>query len=160
MKKKTSSLLRSGISLLQVIVLILSTTDGTVLSLPMTKNISTNLTQAVKKSRSFPCEKPQFRSYNLHDLMKNVYKSSSETASTPVYIVLKRCDVHSGCCANSNMTCSPVKSAIYYENIEIGVLNLATKKTKRWIRVEQHSKCACEYNTFNDGMALPNVVLL
>ncbi|XP_016903774.1 uncharacterized protein LOC107992432 [Apis cerana] len=123
------------------------------------------LSDAVKASKTFICKKPQFRAYSLKDLMQNVHQNPGESPIQPVYIVLKRCDGHSGCCASPLMSCSPVESAIYYEEIEIEVWSLETNNNRRqWIRVEQHDKCSCEITTINDRFQLehlqPNVTLI
>lgn len=122
------------------------------------------LSDAVKESKSFVCKEPQFRAYNLKDLMQNVHQNPGESAIQPVYIVLKRCDGHSGCCTSSDMSCLPVESAISYQEIEIEVWSLENSKRRQWIRVEQHGKCSCEITTINDRYQLehqqPNITLI
>lgn len=124
-----------------------------------------HLPRAVDTSRKFVCKEPQPRAYNLKDLMQNVHQNPGESAIQPVYIVLKRCDGHSGCCMSPDMSCSPIETAIYYEEIEIEIWSLETNGTRRqWIRVEQHGKCTCEVTTINDRYRLehqlPNVTLI
>lgn len=120
---------------------------------------------AVNSSKKFACKEPQSRAYHLKDLMQNVNPNPAESSNQPIYIVLKRCDGHSGCCNSSDMSCSPVQSSIYYEEVEIELWNIVTNKTRRqWIRVEQHGKCSCEITTGNDRYQMehqqPNVVLI
>ena len=124
-----------------------------------------NLTHAVKMSQKFVCKEPQSRAYNLRDLMWDIHQNSGESPVKPVYIVLKRCDGHSGCCTSPDMSCSPMRSAIYYDEIEIEVSSLVLGNTiPRWIRVEQHGKCFCDVTTVNERyqqeFQWPNVTLV
>lgn len=86
----------------------------------------------------------------------------SEKTRQPVYIVLKRCDSHSGCCRSPDLSCAPVESSIYYEEIEIEMLSLAvnTKKKvdQRWIKVKQHGECACKIVDANQIDTEPPVI--
>ncbi|XP_076247075.1 uncharacterized protein LOC143187028 [Calliopsis andreniformis] len=120
---------------------------------------------AVSMSRKFVCKEPQPRAYHLNDLIQKIQPNPAESASQPIYIVLKRCDGHSGCCYSSDMSCSPVQSSIYYEELEILMWNLVINKTrKQWIKVEQHGECSCEFTTISDRYEMehqqPEVILL
>ncbi|XP_033208819.1 uncharacterized protein LOC117167763 [Belonocnema kinseyi] len=113
-----------------------------------------NLIQAVQNSRNFSCKEPQNRAYNLQDLMQEVQQNSAETPTHPAYIILKRCDAHSGCCHTTEMSCFPVTSWNYFEDVEIRIWNVETNKTRNiWIRIEQHRKCACEESNISDRIA-------
>ncbi|XP_053980852.1 uncharacterized protein LOC128877512 [Hylaeus volcanicus] len=159
-------------SLLRLMILVPLTLDNMVLSAAVNsgghhQQVSRriHLPRAVNMSKKFTCGEPQSRAYNLRDLMQNVHKNPSESAIQPVYIVLKRCDGHSGCCMSSDMSCSPVESSIYYEEMEIEIWSLETNSTRRqWIRVEQHGRCSCQVTTINDRYQLehqqPNVILI
>lgn len=122
-----------------------------------------HLLHAVTNAKKFLCREPQMRAYNLRDLVQNLHPS--ESANQPVYIVLKRCDSHAGCCVSPDLSCMPVRSSIYYEEIEIEVWSLETNRTRReWIRVEQHSNCSCEISNANERLShdtqLPSVKVL
>ncbi|KOC65672.1 hypothetical protein WH47_10134 [Habropoda laboriosa] len=158
-------------SLLKLMILVPLTLDNMILSAAVNgehhhriiKKI--HLPRAVEASRKFVCKEPQTRAYNLKDLMQDVHQNPGESAVQPVYIILKRCDAHAGCCMSPDMSCSPVLSAIYYEEVEIEIWSLETNNTRRqWIRVEQHSKCSCEVTTINDRYRLehqqPKVTLI
>lgn len=159
-------------SLLRLTIIILSILDNTILSTTMTSGGTTHhhrriqLPRSVDALRKFTCRDAQSRAYHLKDLMQqSVYQNSDESANQPVYIVLKRCDGHSGCCMSPDMSCSPIASAIYYEEMEIEIWSFQTNDTRRqWIRVEQHGKCSCEVTTTNDRYQLehkqPNVTLI
>lgn len=102
-----------------------------------------NLSQSIEVARKFSCREPQFRSYNLRDLMKDIH-TNSEIVNLPLYIVLNRCDVHSGCCGSKMKSCTPIESKIYHDELEIEINSMETNLTRRlWIRVEQHGKCIC-----------------
>ena len=116
----------------------------------------TNLIRAVQDSIHFNCGKPQPRAYNLRDLMQGVYKNSAESPSYPVYVILNRCDVHTGCCATPDMSCSPEPNSIYYDDVEIAMWSLENKTKNMWIRVEQHHKCVCEISNINDRICQEN----
>lgn len=90
--------------------------------------------------------------------MQNVQQNTGESVVQPAYIVLKRCDVHSGCCTNPDSSCKPVVSSIYYEEVEIQILSLETKGIRRqWIMAEQHGNCSCEITAINDRHRLEHV---
>lgn len=153
--------------LLELMILILLALDNMVRSTAVNSNKIT-LSEAVKTSSMFVCKKPQFRAYHLRDLMQNVHQNPGESTIQPVYIVVKRCDGHSGCCMNSDMSCLPVQSAIYYEEIEIEIMsyetNNRTNNRRQWISVEQHGQCSCEMTRISDRYRLehqqPNVTLI
>ncbi|XP_076396643.1 uncharacterized protein LOC105663651 [Megachile rotundata] len=157
-------------SLLKLMILVPLTLDNIVQSAVNGENHhrsgrKMNLTHAVKMSQKFVCKEPQSRAYNLRDLMRDVQQNSGESPVKPVYVVLKRCDGHSGCCTSPDMSCSPEPSAIYYDEIEIEVSSLVHRKTiPRWIRVEQHGRCFCDVTTINDRyqqeLQWPNVTLV
>ncbi|XP_043260126.1 uncharacterized protein LOC122401816 [Colletes gigas] len=159
-------------SLLRLMILVPLTLDNMVLATAANGDVHhhrvtrrIHLPRAVDTSKKFICREPQSRAYNLRDLMQNVHKNSGESAIQPVYIVLKRCDGHSGCCMSPDMSCSLVESSIYYEEMEIEIWSLETNGTRRqWIRIEQHGRCACEVTTINDRYQLeyqrPNVTLI
>ena len=116
------------------------------------------LIQAVQISRNFSCKEPQLRAYNLQDLMQEVIQNSAETPTHPAYIVLKRCDAHTGCCHTTEMSCSPVTSSNYFENVEIRIWNVETNETKNiWIKIEQHRKCVCEEINISDRIVQENL---
>ncbi|CAL7943179.1 unnamed protein product [Xylocopa violacea] len=159
-------------SLVKMMILIPLTLDSVALSAVINAGNGIRkiyLPDAVKISRTFPCKDPQTRAYNLRDLMKNVHKNPGVSAEQPIYIKLKRCDGHSGCCTVKDHVCSPVKSEIYYEDVEILISNVVffennTQFKKEWIRVEQHGECTCNENTANELNQLdhqhPNVTVL
>ncbi|XP_043496279.1 uncharacterized protein LOC122520263 [Polistes fuscatus] len=102
-----------------------------------------NLSQSLEVMRNFSCREPQFRSYNLRDLMKNIH-TNSEIVNLPLYIVLNRCDVHSGCCGSKLKSCTPIESKNYHDELEIEINSLKTNLSRRlWIKVEQHGECIC-----------------
>ncbi|XP_012270422.1 uncharacterized protein LOC105694382 [Orussus abietinus] len=148
----------SRTAVLRILVLLVTLNFGVLSS---SKNASSrglrriHLPRAVEMSRKFPCKEPQPRAYHLRDLMQTVHQNPGESANQPVYIVLKRCDVHSGCCMSPDMSCTPVKNASYFEELEIEIWSLENNKTRRqWIRVEQHGKCTCEVATSNERKRL------
>lgn len=107
-----------------------------------------HLQSALTIRENFICKQPQQRAYNLRELMQHL---PSERTRQPVYIVLKRCDKYSGCCRSPDLSCAPVESSIYYEDIEIEMMSLAINADKkapreRWIRVKQHGECTCQIN--------------
>ncbi|KAG7205376.1 hypothetical protein KM043_007372 [Ampulex compressa] len=143
--------------LLRFTILVLSVFDGGAWSMavnaedhsPVTRRI--NLPLAVEASRKFACKEPQQRAYNLKDLTQGMYRNPGESAVQPVYVVLKRCDGYAGCCRSPDMSCTPIKSLVYYEEIQIETWNLVTNDTKRqWIKVEQHGNCTCEESTLSE----------
>jgi len=108
-----------------------------------------HLPRAMEATKIFLCKDPQSRSYNVRDLVQDM--QSSESPNRPVYIVLKRCDSHSGCCISPDLSCAPVQSSIYHEEMEVEVWSLLTNSTRRtWIRVEQHGRCSCEISSSSD----------
>ncbi|XP_029174622.1 uncharacterized protein LOC114943207 [Nylanderia fulva] len=122
-----------------------------------------HLSRAMETTKKFLCREPQSRSYNLRDLVQSMHPS--ERANQPVYIVLKRCDSHSGCCVSPDLSCAPVQSSIYHEEMEVEVWSLLTNSTKRaWIRVEQHGRCSCEISNaserFRTDVQLPGIQIL
>ncbi|KAF7396607.1 platelet-derived growth factor subunit A-like [Vespula maculifrons] len=120
-----------------------------------------NFSRSLEPSENFLCGEPQSRSYNLRDLMQTVH-TNSEIVNFPLYIVSKRCDVHSGCCKSFNMSCTPVESAIYHDEIEIEIESLQTNRTrKQWIRIEQHGECICAVtNSDQRNYSTPNIEML
>ncbi|EFN88235.1 uncharacterized protein LOC105192042 [Harpegnathos saltator] len=117
-----------------------------------------HLMTALEASRNFTCKTPQLRAYNLRDLMQHL---PSESVRQPVYIVLKRCDSHSGCCLSPDLSCAPVDSSIYYEELEIEVRSLITNSRRKvWIKVEQHGKCSCKLNTSQRDNEPPSIEIL
>ncbi|KAL6254930.1 hypothetical protein P5V15_014272 [Pogonomyrmex californicus] len=157
-------------SCLRLLILILTTMDQTTVVLMarhdghhhrVSRRI--NLPRVMEATKKFLCREPQSRAYNVRDVMQNL--QSSENVNQPVYIVLKRCDSHSGCCVSPDLSCAPVQSSIYYEEMEIEVLSLRTNITRRtWIRIEQHGRCSCEISSaserFREANQLPNIQLL
>jgi len=110
-----------------------------------------HLSRAMENTKIFLCRDPQSRSYNVRDLVQGM--QSSESPNRPVYIVLKRCDSHSGCCTSPDLSCAPVQSSIYHEEIELEVWSLLTNSTRKtWIGVEQHGKCSCEISNPSDRL--------
>ncbi|KAI4487064.1 hypothetical protein M0802_012053 [Mischocyttarus mexicanus] len=139
----------------RLIILIISILSNTAQSMPnnnvdhqmhdLQQRVPTriNFTRALQVARNFSCQTPQLRSYNLRDSMRTVHKSS-EIVNFPLYIVLNRCDVHSGCCRDTSKSCTPIESLIYHDEIEIELSSLETNRTKKlWIKVEQHGNCTC-----------------
>ncbi|XP_015171370.1 PREDICTED: uncharacterized protein LOC107063793 [Polistes dominula] len=121
-----------------------------------------NFSRSLEAAQNFSCREPQFRSYNLRDLMKTVH-SNSEIVDFPLYIVLNRCDVHSGCCKAITKSCTPIESQIYYDEIEIDISSIETTKKKRlWIRVEQHGKCICADTNPDQrrSYSIPNIEMI
>ncbi|XP_066587237.1 uncharacterized protein [Prorops nasuta] len=124
-----------------------------------------HLPKGLEMSRKFACKEPQSRAYNLRDLMQRHHQNAGETANQPIYIVLKRCDLHSGCCRSPDMSCTPVESDVYFEDFEIEVWSLYNNDTRRqWIRVAQHGSCYCEETNANNRTQLekenPQVLLI
>ncbi|KOX78182.1 hypothetical protein WN51_09541 [Melipona quadrifasciata] len=149
--------------LLKLMILVPLVLDNMVRSAAVNNN-RISLSDAVKASNMFVCKKPQSRAYNLKDLMQNVHQNSGESTIQPVYIIVKRCDGHSGCCTNPDMSCLPVKSAIYYEEIEIEIWSFETSNRRQWISVEQHGQCSCKITRIMDRYQLehqqPNITLI
>lgn len=155
-------------SLLRFLILILTTMDQMMLA-PATHHGRhhrtsgrIHLSRAVEATKRFFCREPQLRAYNLRDI---VHLQSSDSVNQPVYIMLKRCDSHAGCCVSPDLSCALVQSSVYHEEIEIEVWSLVTNSTRRvWIRVEQHGRCACEImNTSEKLRAVtqpPNIEIL
>lgn len=156
-------------SLLRLLILILTTVDQMMVLAThhgghhhrMSRRI--HLTRAMEATKRFLCREPQSRAYNLRDLVQNMHPS--ESANQPVYIVLKRCDSHSGCCVSPDLSCTPVQSSIYYEEMEIEVWSLLTNSTRRaWIKVEQHGRCTCEISNATERLRtdiqLPSIQIL
>ncbi|EZA54643.1 hypothetical protein DMN91_006689 [Ooceraea biroi] len=145
-------------SLLIFFILILTTIDQAMMVLASHHNghhhrvsRKIHLPRAMEATKRFPCRDPQSRSYNVRDLVQSM--QSSESPNRPVYIVLKRCDSHSGCCTSPDLSCAPVQSSIYYEEVEVEVWSLLTNSTRRtWIRVEQHGRCSCEISNSSDRL--------
>lgn len=116
----------------------------------------TDLRLTIETSKKFTCRDPQLRSYNLGDLMQHV---PSESPVRPGYIVLKRCDSHSGCCNVSGMSCTP--SEVYYEYMEIEIKSVQTnRKRNRWIKVQHHRNCTCRIITTSQGDKEPVIEIL
>ncbi|KAH0950842.1 hypothetical protein HN011_008079 [Eciton burchellii] len=150
MKDKSSrrSLLRLFILILTMhqTLIILATHHG---SHRVSRKI--HLLRAMEATKIFLCRDPQSRSYNVRDVMQGM--QSSESPNRPVYIVLKRCDSHSGCCTSPDLSCAPVQSSIYHEEMEVEVWSLLTNSTRKiWIRVEQHGRCSCEISNSSDRL--------
>lgn len=120
-----------------------------------------NFSRSLEPSENFLCGEPQSRSYNLRDLMRTVH-TNYEFVNFPLYIVSKRCDVHSGCCKSFYMSCTPVKSAIYHDEMEIEIESLQTNGTrKQWIRIEQHGRCVCASTELDErNYSTPNIKML
>lgn len=174
-----SSTRARGISFLKMFVLLLTTLDAglVVLSNPTSSHGTSgrlpvrgkmNLSRAVEKSRKgFLCKVPQERAYNLQDLMQSLnLQNPGESANQPAYVVLKRCDVHSGCCQSPDKSCSPKPSSTYYDDVQIELWSVEAEKgmRKQWIRVEQHGECSCEVTNSSERQRLetqkPNVTVL
>ncbi|XP_020297084.1 uncharacterized protein LOC109861720 [Pseudomyrmex gracilis] len=159
--------MKSGLmkkSFLGFLILILTTMDQTMMASHHSRHhrVSrrTHLSNAMQASRQFPCSEPQTRAYHLRDLVQNL--RPSESANQPAYIVLKRCDSHSGCCHSPDLSCTPVQSEIHYEEIQIEVWSLQTNsKRKMWIQVEQHGNCTCEISNSTQRLEMdsqqPNI---
>lgn len=145
-----------------LLVLILPTFADQDFSSTTVKNIDhlprkISFNQGINYSRVFACSEPQPRAYNLQDLMEGVHLNLAESPSYPVYIILKRCDVHTGCCPSSDLSCSPVTSSNYTEEVEIKIGSVGTRNNKRtWIRVEHHGKCECKVTSVNDRICQEN----
>ncbi|XP_076752626.1 uncharacterized protein LOC143424455 [Xylocopa sonorina] len=158
-------------SLVMMMILIPLTLDSMALSAVI--NADNNITKiyvtdVFNISKEFPCEDPQSRAYNLKDLLKNLLNDTGLSAEQPFYIKLKRCDWHSGCCPAQYDVCAPVKSKIYYEDMEIIISDVKEVEKKpykhKWIRVEQHKECFCNRSTAFELSRLdhqrPNVTIL
>ncbi|XP_012542322.1 platelet-derived growth factor subunit A [Monomorium pharaonis] len=157
-------------SFLRLLILILTTVDQTMVVLTahhgshhhqVSRKI--HLPRAMEATKKFLCKDPQSRAYNLRDLVHSM--QSSESVSQPVYIVVKKCDSHSGCCVSPDLSCAPVQSSIYHEDMEVEVWSLRTNSTRRaWIRIEQHGKCSCEISSASErhreDTRSPNIQIL
>ncbi|XP_070148772.1 uncharacterized protein [Polyergus mexicanus] len=157
-------------SLLRLLILILTTVDQIMVVLAthhgghhhlVSRRI--HLSRAMEATKKFLCREPQSRAYNLRDLMQSMHPS--ESANQPVYIVSKRCDSHSGCCVSPDLSCTPVQTSIYYEEMEVEVWSLLTNSTRRaWIRIEQHGRCSCEISNATERLRtdiqLPGIQIL
>ncbi|XP_011168948.1 platelet-derived growth factor subunit A [Solenopsis invicta] len=122
-----------------------------------------HLPRAMEATKKFLCKEPQSRAYNLRDLVHTMH--SSEIVEQPMYIVVKKCDSHSGCCVSPDLSCAPVQSSIYHEDMEVEVWSLLTNSTRRvWIRIEQHGRCSCEISSVSERLRedtrLPNIKIL
>ncbi|XP_018305060.1 uncharacterized protein [Mycetomoellerius zeteki] len=145
-------------SLLRLLILILTTVDQMMVVLTahhgghhhrVSRRI--HLPRAVEATKKFLCREPQSRAYNLRDLVHSM--QPSESVNQPVYIVVKKCDNHSGCCVSPDLSCAPVPSSIYHEDMEIEVWSLLTNSTRRvWIRIEQHGRCSCEISSASERL--------
>lgn len=157
-------------SLLRLLFLILTTVDQMMVVLATHHGghhhrtpRKTHLSRTMEATKRFPCREPQLRAYNLRDLMQSMHPS--ESPNQPAYIVLKRCDSHSGCCVSPDLSCMPVQSWIYHEKMEVEVWSLLTNSTRRqWIKVEQHDKCGCEISNATErhktDIQLPSIQIL
>ncbi|XP_057328125.1 uncharacterized protein LOC130669330 [Microplitis mediator] len=101
---------------------------------------------AVERARKFRCTEPQPRAYHLKDLMDSQgLLESNETPNLPAYLVIRRCDGYSGCCASPEMMCMPLEDSIEHEELDVQFWSVNTKKfTFKRITVEQHHNCSCE----------------
>lgn len=142
-------------SLLRLLILILTAVDQTMIVLTahhgghhrISRRI--HLPRMMEATKKFLCREPQSRSYNLRDLMHNMQPSDS--VNQPTYVVVKRCDSHSGCCLSPDLSCSPISSSIYHEDMEIEVWSLLTNSTRKiWIKIEQHDSCSCEISNIGN----------
>ncbi|XP_011866767.1 PREDICTED: platelet-derived growth factor subunit A-like [Vollenhovia emeryi] len=157
-------------SILRFLILILTTVDQIMVVLTahhgghhhrISRRI--HLPRAMEASKKFLCREPQSRAYNLRDLIHNM--QPSESVNQPVYIVVKRCDSHSGCCVSPDLSCAPVQSSIYHEDMQVEVWSLLTNSTRKaWIRIEQHGRCSCEISSvserFREDTRPPSVQIL
>lgn len=155
-------------SLLRFLILILAVVDQTIVVLAhhgshhrVSRKV--HLSRAVEAIKKFPCREPQSRAYNLRDLVHSM--QSSESVNQPVYVVLKRCDSHSGCCISPDLSCAPVQSSIYHEEMEVEVWSLKTNSTRKvWIKIEQHGRCSCEISSasgrFKEDTQPPSIQIL
>lgn len=145
-------------SLLKLLILILTAMDQTMAVLathhgghhhPVPRRI--HLPRAMEATKKFLCREPQSRAYNLRDLVHSM--KPSESVNQPVYIVVKKCDSHSGCCVSPDLSCTPVHSSIYHEDMEVEVWSLLTNSTRKvWIRIEQHGRCSCEISSASERL--------
>ncbi|XP_078038586.1 uncharacterized protein LOC144470875 [Augochlora pura] len=132
--------------LLKLILLVPLTLDNMV---PTSARLDFRATTT--ESRNFTCKKPQLRSYNLKDLLQSMHKDIGVVFVLPIYIVVKRCDGHSGCCPSSDRICTPEPSSIYYEEFQIEIRTVKEKDpTMRWITVEQHGNCICKFTSVDE----------
>ncbi|XP_034946963.1 uncharacterized protein [Chelonus insularis] len=101
---------------------------------------------AVERARNLSCIDPQPRAYHLKDLMENYgLLHPKESPDQPAYLVVRRCDGQSGCCSSPDLVCMPEANTIYFEELEIQLWSVETKKPiRKIISVEQHSTCSCE----------------
>lgn len=120
-----------------------------------------NFSHSLEPSEDFPCGEPQSRSYNLRDLMSTVHEYH-ESVNYPLFIVSKRCDKHSGCCKSFTMSCMPIKSAIYYDKMEIEIHSILFNGTrKQWIQIEQHGLCSCKDITLDKPIySTPTITMI
>lgn len=171
-EERTERTMRSGPrgSLLRLLILILTATDQTMVVLaarhgghhhPVQRRI--HLPRAMEATKKFLCREPQSRAYNLRDLVHSM--QPSESVNQPVYIVVKKCDSHSGCCVSPDLSCAPVQSLIYHEDMEVEVWSLLTNSTRKvWVRIEQHGRCSCEISSASERLREdtrpPNIQIL
>lgn len=102
-----------------------------------------NMEQSKNISDEFICKEVQLRSYVLDDLFQRAYPNQGMYIYHPMYVVLKRCDGHSGCCNSSASRCAPV--TIVYDDVEVKIGSFINDlKISGWIRVEQHRECSCK----------------
>ncbi|KAH0533752.1 uncharacterized protein LOC123274573 [Cotesia glomerata] len=101
---------------------------------------------AVERARKFICTEPQPRAYHLKDLMDSQgLLHSQEAPNHPSYLVVRRCDEHSGCCPSPELVCMPAEGSVYFEEFDVQFRSVDTKKTShKRISVEQHHNCSCE----------------
>lgn len=165
---------RGNVWYLRLLIIVLTTVNDSllVLSTPassvnrLSEHNRISMPRAVATSRKFPCREPQPRAYHLRDLVQSMkLLNPGDSANQPIYIVVKRCDGHSGCCMSSDMTCTPVGNLTYHEDVEIEVWSLRSNESRRqWISVEQHAKCSCELTNSDERAKLetqkPNVMIV
>lgn len=100
---------------------------------------------AVVRARKHSCGEPQQRGYHLVDLMYNEgLLKNGEQPNQPAYLVVRRCDSHSGCCPSIYMTCRPDPETIYFERLEIELSYYDGRPFRMNITVEQHASCYCD----------------
>ncbi|XP_024881569.1 uncharacterized protein LOC112460879 [Temnothorax curvispinosus] len=155
-------------SLLRLLILILTAVDQTMVTAHHDGHHHRasgriHLPRAMEATKKFLCREPQSRAYNLRDLVHNM--QPSESVNRPVYIVVKKCDSHTGCCVSPDLSCAPVRSSIYHEDMEVEVWSLLTNSTKKvWIRIEQHGRCSCEISSAGERLIEdtqpPNIQIL
>lgn len=101
------------------------------------------------RSKNFSCKNSQPRAYQISDLMTSLNLFDTDCTYSPSYLVINRCDGHSGCCQAYDYTCMPDKKNnetlfIEYWRVDPTNINDNSKIMIKKIVVEQHVSCHCK----------------